>query len=235
MYLTGVTNDRDEPFLIDNGIGLMVQPGNGYTNRVDRYPFFGADNGCFADKWVEDKHFSWLERLPRDRCLFAVSPDLYPDTLESQRRGLAYAPLIREMGFPVAIVAQDNAEQLMWPWDDFDVLFVGGERRHPPSSEWKISAAAERLVKNARRHGKWVHMGRVNSLKRMERAREMGCNSADGTFVKYRKRKRATDPEGAHTLRGASELGRWVVWLDANRTLWTHETPSLPVHREANR
>jgi hypothetical protein len=233
IYLSGVTSDRDEPALIAHGIGLMCQPGNSYYLRADRYPFTAYDNGCFAGKWVEDEHFAKLEAFPRDRCLFAVSPDVYPDALASLERGLQYAPLIREMGFPVAIVAQDDAERLSWPWDAFDVLFIGGEMRKPAYLEWKMSAGAEELVKEARRHGKWVHMGRVSSLKRMKRARQMGCNSADGTFIKYRRRRRAGEDDTARDARGAAELAEWVAWLDRNRPLFEHETPSLPVHKVA--
>jgi hypothetical protein len=237
MYLTGATNDRDEPALIEHGIGLMVQPGNSYHLRVGRYPFFGADNGCFADKWVEDTHLAWLEALPRERCLFAVAPDVYPDAAASLERGARYFDLIRSMGFPVAVVAQDHAEKLAYPWDDFDCLFIGGERTPNPRHEWKTSAEAEGLVRRARNRGKWVHMGRVNSIDRMERARAMGCNSADGTFVKYRRRKRAGEPEGARDGRGAIELRRWLVWLDDHQPLPLNvlETPSLSVYKDALR
>ena len=51
--------------------------------------------------------------------------------------------------------------------------------------EWKESKAAAALSRAARSAGKWVHMGRVNSLRRFERARYMGCHSADGTYIKY--------------------------------------------------
>ncbi|MES1975701.1 MAG: hypothetical protein V4472_24860 [Pseudomonadota bacterium] len=230
IYLTGATNDQDEPRLIAGGVGLMVVRGNSYHLRIGRYPFWAADIGMAASD--ADPYLAWLDHLStRDRCLFAVSPDAYPDAIESQRRGLEFAPLIREMGYPAAVVAQDGAERLAWPWEDMDCLFVGGERRS--RCEWKVSPAAERLVRAARNAGKWVHMGRVNSLRRLERARSMGVNSVDGTFVKYWRRKRAG--EDSHN-RGGAELARWTAVLDAERTLpgfTDFETPSLPVHREA--
>jgi hypothetical protein len=235
IYLTGVTSDRDEPFLLSHGVGLMLNPGNGYHRRVDRYSCFAADNGCFGDKWVEDKHLSWLEQLPRERCLFAVAPDVYPDAEATLNRSIGYFDLIRDMGFPVALVAQDGAEDLDMPWDDFDCLFIGGERTMDPRKEWKVSAIAERLVHRARNQGKWVHMGRVNSVGRMERARSMGCHSADGTFIKYRRRHVAGEWEGARDGRGAGEVAGWLSWLDANPPLFSTplEGPSLPVHRDA--
>jgi hypothetical protein len=234
LYLTGVTNDRDEPALINAGIGLMVQPGNSYHLRADRYPCYGADNGAFSGKWDEDKHFAWLDRLPRSGCLFAVAPDVYPDAAATLELSSQFFGLFREMGFPVALVAQDHAEQLDLPWDDFDCLFIGGERRVPPRLEWKIGPAAERLCAVARQRGKWVHMGRVNSAKRMRRAREMGVLSVDGTFMKYRLRREAGDVGDERFGRGASELDGWCSWLRANPLLpFANEVPSHPTHRAA--
>ncbi|MDE1882292.1 MAG: hypothetical protein KGI89_17290 [Euryarchaeota archaeon] len=51
------------------------------------------------------------------------------------------------------------------------MLFLGGFRQEV---EWKESH-------EARRQGKWVHMGRVNTLGRLLRADRMGCQS--GMFV----------------------------------------------------
>lgn len=239
-YLTGVTNDRDETELIRHGIGLMIQPGNSYHRRVGRYPFWAADNGCFQPKTYigDDAWLLWLEGLPRERCLFAVIPDvsrrpdgsLGGDPVATWDKFCELAPLVRDMGFPVALAAQDGMEEmsnLSEQLDACDVLFLAG------STEWKVGPAAERIAHQARSMGKWVHMGRVNSLKRMERARQMGCNSADGTFLKYRRRKRAGEHEDARRGRGANEVGGWLLWLDNNQPLFTHESPSLPVHRAA--
>lgn len=229
MYLSGVTSDRDEPTLIAAGIGLMIQPGNSYHLRASRYPAFAADNGCFNDRWVEDRWMRWLETLPRERCLFAVAPDVYGDAEATLERSVQYFDLIRELGFPVALVAQDGAERLRLPWDDFDALFVGGLMAQPSSTEWKVSAEAAELCGRARAAGKWVHMGRVNSLGRLKRARAMGCLSADGTRLKYQRRAAGGDPSLGGGING------WQRWLTANPPLPLdrHETPALPVHRDA--
>lgn len=234
IYLTGVTNDADEPRLIAAGIGLVTTRfTKGYLKRITRYPWHGADIGMgFSEA---DEYLDYLDRLPRERCLYAVSPDCYPDAVESLRRGMEYAAIIRDMGFPVALVAQDGAEKLAWPWDAFDVLFVGGKRNvAQPRKEWKISREAEDLCRAARNHGKWVHMGRCNSMWKLERARAMGC--ADGTFVKYRRRKLGDEHASYRDERGAPELARWLNGLECSQMLpgmGTYEHPTLPVHREA--
>ena len=65
------------------------------------------------------------------------------------------------------------------PWDDFDVLFLGGD------DAWKLGPAATALTAEARSRGKGVHMGRVNSLRRLWFASAIGCTSADGTYLAF--------------------------------------------------
>jgi hypothetical protein len=65
------------------------------------------------------------------------------------------------------------------PWDEFDVLFIGG------TTEWKESAHAARLAAEAKARGKGVHMGRVNGGRRYRYAADIGCDSADGTYLTY--------------------------------------------------
>jgi hypothetical protein len=76
-------------------------------------------------------------------------------------------------------MAQDGLERLeRWmsmAWPRIDALFIGG------STDWKLGPAARTLVREAKRRGLWVHMGRVNSLKRIAYAAEIGCDSIDGT------------------------------------------------------
>lgn len=232
IYLSGATNDVIEPVLVSGGVGLMVQPGSGYVRRIPRYGFWAADNGCFWPKtYVGDEGWlCWLDRLPRDRCLFAVIPDvarrpdgsLGGDPVATWERFQEFGPLVREMGFPVALAAQNGIEHmanLREQLETCDCLFIAG------STEWKISPTAERLARMARNLGKWVHMGRCNSFKRMERARSMGCNSVDGTYVAF-----------APNINGP-KVCRWTVILDENPTLpgfSQFETPTHPTHRAAH-
>lgn len=182
-YLSGASGNLDTATRLSAaGIGLMVQPGHSLHRRIDLFPFWAADIGMKFSADV-DAYLSYLDRLPRTP-LFVVSPDAYPDPVESQRRGLEFAPIIREMGFRVAIVAQTGSEALSWPWDEFDCLFIGGTRTDDPKQEWKVSAMAEGLAHEARNQGRQVHMGRCQPG-RLLRARQMGCTSVDGTYIKF--------------------------------------------------
>jgi len=158
-----------------------------------------ADNGCgpgvngIGGGYPGDhEYLGWLQDMaaaegadPCDPdtsgCLFAVAPDVVADapaTLHRQRV-LGALDWIRYIGLPAAFVIQDGQEHLPLPWYDFDAMFIGG------STEWKLGPHARALVTEARGRGKWVHMGRVNSLRRLDYARAIGCDSADGTYLTY--------------------------------------------------
>jgi hypothetical protein len=76
-------------------------------------------------------------------------------------------------------VAQDGLESLPVPWGDFDALFIGG------TTGWKLGPHAREIAAEAKRRGKWVHMGRVNSERRCRYAAAIGCDSVDGTKLVF--------------------------------------------------
>jgi hypothetical protein len=180
MYLSGVI--RPELVGMRPDLGVIVTPHMG--NRVDlSRTSWGADNGCFARPEAFDLggYLAWLKaRLyATATCLFATAPDVVGDAKATWERSLPVLPLIRALGIPAAFVAQDGAEAMDLDWDAFDVLFIGG------STQWKLSHHAKVLTRQAKAHGKPVHMGRVNSLTRMQTAAMWGCDSCDGTYLAF--------------------------------------------------
>ena len=77
------------------------------------------------------------------------------------------------MGLPVAFVLQDGQEDL--PLPEADCYFVGG------TTKFKLSQTAHDLVREGKTRGALIHMGRVNSLRRLQTAQDMGCDSVDGS------------------------------------------------------
>ena len=142
-----------------------------------------AVNGCFGKGYPgDDAWLAWLDSYTpeeRARCSFAVAPDVVGDAAATLERSAPWLPRIRALGYPAAFVAQNGAETVGVPWDDFDVLFIGGD------TEWKLGGHARDIVTSARRRGKGVHMGRVNSRQRMQYASAIGCDSADGTYLAF--------------------------------------------------
>jgi hypothetical protein len=176
LYLSGSWTPA-----LPSEVGFMRTPMIGNLLPSDR--IWAADTGCFLqpDKHDDDKYISWLEKNAHaaDRCLFATAPDVVGDAVATLARSLPMLGRIRAAGYRAALVAQDGIENTAIPWDEFDALFVGG------TTEWKLSERSFELMAEAKRRGKWVHVGRVNSLKRLRRMEHAGADSADGTFVAF--------------------------------------------------
>ena len=161
----------------DGHIGQLTTPDVGH--RLEPGVPWAADNGCFSSKWRPDKWLSFLDRhagLPD--CLFAVVPDVVGNHQATVERFHEWAPVVRERGYPLAFVGQNGATIDSTPWDEFDAWFAGGD------TEWKLGAAWE-IHAEAKRRGKWTHMGRVNSERRLRAAAAGGYNSADGTYLAF--------------------------------------------------
>ena len=139
-----------------------------------------ADNGRFGKGWPgAEAWWAWIARQDPAGCLFATAPDVVGDAAATLVESLPWLPRIRSLGVPAALVAQDGLEALSVPWSEFDVLFIGG------STIWKLGHHARALAAEAKRHGKRVHMGRVNSARRYRYALDIGCDTADGTFLTF--------------------------------------------------
>jgi hypothetical protein len=177
IYLSGAAPKESRAWL-----GMMQSPDIG--NRIPADTWWAFDNACFNHAGA----FDWpkFERVLRrhlaaagDRCLFVVAPDVPFDADGTIARFEEYRERMAGLGVPVAFVTQDGMGVEDVPWGDIDALFVGG------STVWKTGQESAALVAAAKARGKWVHMGRVNSLKRLRAAMSMGCDSVDGTFLKY--------------------------------------------------
>src|SRR6266498_3501041 len=168
---------------------------------------WAADNDCFAG-FHERRYLDMLEAITyRSGCLFVVAPDVVADARATLRLFDHWEPVLRvtwasvdeddvEPGQPVhqpiAFVAQDGQERLPVPWARFQAVFVGG------STTWKLGPHATALVREAKRRGKWVHVGRVNTLRRIQWCKALGVDSIDGTgFARY---TRARLPAGTAAL-----------------------------------
>lgn len=178
-------------------IGCIVTPAEG------RLPPAGAawcaDNGKFGKGYPGDDRFlAWLARLGgrAESCAFAVVPDAPFDAAGTLALYPRLAPAVRELGYRAALAGQNGMEDMAVPWDDVDVVCLGGD------TAWKTGLGGAELARQARAHGKPVHMLRVNSYKRASYAAGLGCVSADGTHL-------ARVPD-----EGLGEVLRWLAALD---------------------
>ena len=186
-----------------------------------------ADNGAFSG--FDLAAFRRMLRRIRGKpgCLFVVCPDVVADARATLARFGEWALEVRASGQPVAFVGQDGAEDLDLPWDDFDAWFIGG------STGWKLSQASADLVAQAKRRGLHVHMGRVNSMRRLRAAVDMGCDSCDGSSYSrwaYKADDERPDDLLVHTR-------AWQILADIRRrkTWWPYSPPvnqSVPPHAQ---
>lgn len=161
-------------------LGLILTPMMGNRPDLTRVRW-AADTGCYSQpqKHSDEGYLNWLDRLPRETNLFATAPDVVADAEATWERSKPMLPQIRELGFNAALVIQNGIEYMDVRWDSFDAAFIGG------STEWKLSLTCWEFCQEARARGKWVHWGRVNSLRRMWRARKAHAHSADGTYIAF--------------------------------------------------
>jgi hypothetical protein len=185
FYLANPCNAEVVSHMAAGTFGFIGTPAQ-WNRRPQGVPWC-ADNGAFSNRWDEGKWWAYLVRHAKDAdtCLFATAPDVVGDAKATLERSAPWYARIRELGYPVALVAQDGLEDLVTPWDDIDALFIGG------TTDWKLGPHARRLAAEAKARGKWVHCGRVNSKRRFDYCATpvalggMGCDSADGTFLTY--------------------------------------------------
>ena len=160
-------------FGTNGSLGRLVSPRSG--NMILPGQRWAADNDAFL-AWDETRFLKMLARLDGvPGCLFIAAPDVVADARATRDRFDDWRDEIAGRGFPVALVGQDGAEGMDIPWEAFDCWFIGG------TTAWKLSAASEELAREAKRRGKWIHMGRVNTRCRLRHAAEIGCDSVDGT------------------------------------------------------
>ena len=195
IYLSGTFRPTLPP-----EVGLLATPGNRGKARQGR--IWAADNGRFAapDKYSDASYLKWLAAQDKKSdCLFATAPDVVGDHhAPLQLSAPMYSP-IRQAGYSVAFVAQNGFDGA--PWDSFDALFVGGD------DAFKLGAQVPGIVAEAKRRGKWCHMGRVNSYMRFRLASVIGCDSVDGNHIAFKPDKYTAD------------VAQWIKQLAAQPSL----------------
>jgi hypothetical protein len=184
LLLVTIAHPQIVAHYVPGALGRMVQPRH-YPRIADTAQEgipWAADNDCFQGL-DEDAYRRLLRKLAGlSHCLFVTVPDVVADHAATLRRWNEWRDECRAIGQPLAFVLQNGATMDTVPWDECDAVFVGGD------TAWKLSGEASELTFAAHSLGKWVHMGRVNSRKRWNRAREMYCDSVDGTqFAMFRK------------------------------------------------
>ncbi len=214
IYFANPNSDAARDAMIDRRLGCITTPSQGNVTFPDEWDVI-ADNGCFGGRWEEGDWHRWLIGLSRS-VRWAVAPDVFDPsgaachqaTVERWER---YAPMMRRHGFTPAFVAQVGCSPTNLP-DDAEVVFLGG------TDDYKLGPDGASVAVEAKRRGCWLHMGRVNSWRRLTYADRIGCDSVDGTYI-------ARWPD--------TNLPKLLEWVDRLETKKAH--PRLFPHTASTR
>jgi hypothetical protein len=268
-YLTGHSSPPVREAAKKNaGLGLLITPyTQHYVGHAEDYSHIALDNGVYSEftgtqPFSPERFRALIAKVASKpelagKTQFVVAPDVVGDWEKTLERSKPWLAEIRKSGLPVAFAAQDGIEKHpeKIPWDDFDVLFIGGSTAwklgfNPIDGVFRPSDAQLRksgfnddftkMLKQARAKGKRIHMGRVNSWKRAEMANYgMQLDTMDGNFIGVAPDKNL--PQVLSWLdaitRGMKQPGQQQdnprAWTNNGDGTWT--TPSGTVWKKASK
>lgn len=154
-------------------VGQFFTPSSSRKNIALK---FGIDNGSFKN-FNEHKFLSLVNRHSGfiHNCLFVTCPDVLANAQQTLWKFIQWKDRLK--GWPLAYVLQDGNELVNIPWDSFTCLFIGG------TTQFKDSDYSLSMVTEAKKRGKWVHIGRINSSTRFIKFLEVNADSCDGSGI----------------------------------------------------
>ncbi|GAA5534094.1 hypothetical protein [Deinococcus aluminii] len=195
LYLASTASDLRHA---DPRIGVMTGPACGGLGSIRHGHPWASDCGVYSstgkEQYCPHSFVQHLDRLEAyaDTCLFVVVPDHPGDGPATLQRFLDHAPFLVGRGFPLAYVMQDGAEHLPFP-EGMSVAFLGG------TDPWRARHGAA-MIRRAKAEGFPVHVGRVNSARRVRALAALGVDSVDGTYIGFR-----------GVERGLAEIAGWLA------------------------
>lgn len=154
------------------------------TKTKNHTPIWAADNDAFSG-FNPKKYLKMLDGIAgaKNPPAFVTAPDVVCDHFATTDLLCKWLPELRQRGLPVGFVLQNGCEAAWdyhigsgawFPWEEVDCFFIGGD------TAFKFSPFIQHFTAFAA-HEKWIHMGRVNSAKRLRYAMRIGCHSCDGS------------------------------------------------------
>ena len=172
-------------------LGLLItanKPISGLPWFIQEGAWWILDNGAFTKQgFIKEYWEEWLDFMREqdseifDKCLCVVIPDVVANAKKTLDQFNDYNPLVKLQGFKTALVTQNGMKKDMIPWDEFDVLFIGGDDDH------KMGLEAAYLIGEGLKRGKHIHVGRVNTEYRL--LKFWHCHTWDGTALTIKPEK----------------------------------------------
>ena len=134
---------------------------------------YALDNDAYAQgaAWSPEPWRAMLAKARRQNCAprWVLVPDVVRDRAGTLAHWRAFAPIAAACGWPLAFAVQDGMTPADVP-SAAAMVFVGG------STAWKWRTLALWCAEFPR-----VHVGRVNTIARLNRCAALGAESVDGT------------------------------------------------------
>lgn len=160
-------------------LGQMATPykSSPITQAIESGLPWCLDNGCFI-RYEPQSIVNMLKRWQGlTGCRFAVVPDVVGNHDETMLLFRAWIGTYNRLGYPSAFVLQNGVTVNSVPYGSINAVFIGGD------DLFKYSDTVRAIIDRAKNYGLWIHMGRVNSARRIKYASAIGCDSVDGTSV----------------------------------------------------
>jgi hypothetical protein len=168
-------------------IGRLVTPrhypslaetvAEGITLAADNDGFGGVDFEAF------ERMIAALEPYA-EAVRFVTVPDVVCDARGTFELWAEWAPKVRELGLRPALVLQNGMvvsgtgvrfEHDVIAWAEIGAVFVGGD------DAYKQGVEVAGIILEARKRGIWIHVGRVNTVRRLRHAMALRADSVDGS------------------------------------------------------
>ena len=209
-------------------VGILLSPSCG--NSLDRTIASGlpwaCDNGAYSgfDPVAYRALVAKCEGHQRHGLRWITCPDVVGDHNGTMALWDQWAMYLIRRRLPIAFVAQDGCNAGDVPWEHMQCLFIGG------TTAWKLSQEAVQLIALAKMKCYPVHVGRVNSRKRIRWCFDQGVTSVDGTSMS--RFSETYLPSFASYIAGLKKQTTIPLPISPRALLWpgspTHRVPSLP-------
>lgn len=162
-------------------LGILYSPAcwNSIERAIEARLPWAMDNGAYSG-FDQSEYRAMIGRCllhRREGLQWIACPDVVGNHAATMELFDEWGMYLHRRGLPIAFVAQDGCNVKDVPWDYIKCLFIGG------TTEWKLSEAAKRLIYIAKLRAFHVHVGRVNSRRRIKWCFDQRVNSIDGTSM----------------------------------------------------
>lgn len=189
-------------------VGVIVGPRSGGLRPLKEGRLWASDCDAFHGKFDQERFIKHLKRLRpyQSTCLFAVAPDVFGDARATLKAFGYWGPWLRDQGLTPAYVCHVGSEKLAFP-EGVGSIFLGSP------DTWRGQHLMT-LTHRAKAQNLHVHVGRVNSARRLRDCAAAGVDSADGTYLSF-----------AGVERGVNDVQRWLSGANAQDALFSAPPP----------